>query len=435
MSLLNIIISIRILKKEKFYGDNLLLLALDLHSHSGYSGGVGKISLEKIRESMEKKGIDVFGTGDCLHPFWLNKLRTSLIEVKNGVFALSPNDNRYFVLQTEVVLTAPITKNRRKSVHTVLLFPSFETADKVINLFRNYGVKNTIGRPFITFNSIEGVSDFLFTLKAIDNLITIFPAHIMTPDGIFGSNNPITYLEDFFGDYAPHIRLLETGLSADPEMLEKIPQCRERNYISNSDCHSHAIHRIGREFTLVEVEEISYPAIVNALEGNGIVSTYEFNPREGKFYASGHRKGKYEHPEHFYSEDIKNLICPHCNKPFTKGVKHRIEELSASQKLNIPIKKERKFKRIIPLIEVIAYGLNIKTLSSKKVINLYDKIVNSVGSEISLWLKPAETIEKKLSQFLDERVLKTILAVHKGEFTFDPPGFDGEYGKLKIYYN
>ncbi|WP_201328769.1 endonuclease Q family protein [Thermotomaculum hydrothermale] len=410
-----------------------MLLALDLHSHSGYSGGVGKISLKKIKESMDKKGIDVFGTGDCLHPFWLNKLMSNLIEVKEGIFALSPKDNKYFILQTEIVLTAPITKNRRKSVHTVLLFPSFSTAEKVINLFRNYGVKNTIGRPFVTFQSTEEVSDFLFTLKAIDPLITIFPAHIMTPDGIFGSNNPITYLEDFFGEYTENIKLLETGLSADPEMLEKIPQCRERNYISNSDCHSHAIHRIGREFTLVEVDEISYPAIVKALEGNGIVSTYEFNPREGKFYASGHRKGKYNHPQHFYTEDSENLICPHCKKPYTKGVKHRIEELSKAQKLNIPIKKERKFKRIIPLVEVIAHGLNVKTLTSKRVISIYEKIVEIAGSEVALWLKSIDFIEKELSPFLDDKLLKTIISVHKGEFTFDPPGFDGEYGKLKIF--
>ncbi len=408
-------------------------LALDLHSHSGYSGGVGKISLEKIKESMQKKGIDVFGTGDCLHPFWLNKLRESLIEAKEGIFALSLKDDRYFILQTEIVLTAPISKNKRKAVHTVILFPSFEAAEKVINLFRNYGVKNTIGRPFITFSHIEEVSDFLFTLKAIDNLITIFPAHIMTPDGIFGSNNPVTYLEDFFGEYTSEIKLLETGLSADPEMLDKIPQCRERNYISNSDCHSHAIHRIGREFTLVNVEEISFSSIVSALEGDGIVSTYEFNPREGKFYASGHRKGKHNHPEHFFSEESQDLICPHCKKPFTKGVKHRIEELSKNQKLKVRKTKKRQFKRIIPLIEVIAYGLKIKTLSSKKVIEIYNKIVSTTGNEVNLWLKPVEHIEKELSSFLDEDVLKAILSVHKGKFTFDPPGFDGEYGKLKIF--
>jgi len=412
-----------------------LLLALDLHSHSGYSGGVGKISLEKIRESMRKKGIDVFGTGDCLHPFWLNTLKGKLIEVKEGIFALDKNDDRFFILQTEIVLTAPITKNKRKSVHTVLLIPSFKTAEKIITLFLNYGVKNTIGRPFVTLNSIKDVAEFLFTLKSIDKQIVIFPAHIMTPDGIFGSNNPITYLEDFFGEFAKEIKVLETGLSADPEMLEKIPQCRERNYISNSDCHSHAIHRIGREFTLVEVKELSFKEIAKAIEGNGIVSTYEFNPREGKFYASGHRKGKFNHPEHFYSENIDNLLCPHCGKPFTMGVKHRIEQLNKNQKLNIPQKKERKFKRIIPLVEVIAYGLGVKTLTSKRVIAIYDKIVETMGSEVGLWIESAKSVEKKLANILNEKTLKTILAVHKGNFDFNPPGFDGEYGKLVIFFN
>jgi len=410
-------------------------IAIDLHSHSGYSGGVGKISLEKISESMKKKGIDVFGTGDCLHPFWFSRLMNKLIEVEEGVFTLNKKDDRYFILQTEIVVTAPISKSKRKSVHVVLLFPSFSTVKKVIELFKNYGIKNTIGRPFITLNSQFEVSDFFYTLKAIDEKIVMFPAHIMTPDGIFGSNNPITYLEDFFGDYASKIKVLETGLSADPEMLDKIPQCRERNYISNSDCHSHAIHRIGREFTILEVNSIKFNEIKKAIEGDGIISTYEFNPREGKYYASGHRKGKHNHPEHFFTEHNSNLICPYCKKPFTKGVKHRIEELAANQKLNIPRIKQRTFKRIIPLIEVIAYGLKIKTLSSKKVIKTYNEIISTIGNEITLWLKPVKEIEKDLSSVLNENVLRAIIAIHKEEFTFDPPGFDGEYGKLKIFLN
>ena len=42
-------------------------LSVDLHSHSGHAGGVGNIRLEDIARAMRKKGIDVFGTGDCLH--------------------------------------------------------------------------------------------------------------------------------------------------------------------------------------------------------------------------------------------------------------------------------------------------------------------------------------------------------------------------------
>ena len=43
-------------------------LCVDLHSHSGYAGGVGDIQLNDIVNTMSYKGIDVFGTGDCLYP-------------------------------------------------------------------------------------------------------------------------------------------------------------------------------------------------------------------------------------------------------------------------------------------------------------------------------------------------------------------------------
>ena len=43
-------------------------LTVDLHSHSGYAGGVGTILLADVARTMKMKGIDVFGTGDVLLP-------------------------------------------------------------------------------------------------------------------------------------------------------------------------------------------------------------------------------------------------------------------------------------------------------------------------------------------------------------------------------
>ena len=103
--------------------------------------------------------------------------------------------------------------------------------------------------------------------------------------------------------------------------------------------------------------------------------------------------------------------------------------------LSIAFKVKRKSETPSIELKVIAYGLNVKTLTSKRVINIYDSIIERVGSEVSLWLKPSKEVENSLSDFLEEGVLRTILAVHKGEFTFDPPGFDGEYGKLKIFHS
>ena len=38
-------------------------LAVDLHSHSGYAGGVGQIELTAVSRTMKLKGIDIFGLG------------------------------------------------------------------------------------------------------------------------------------------------------------------------------------------------------------------------------------------------------------------------------------------------------------------------------------------------------------------------------------
>jgi len=410
--------------------------AVDLHSHSGYSGGVGNISLEKVVEAMVFKGIDIFGTGDCLHPFWCSHLQSSLKEVEEGIFSLPNGLKKYFVLQTEIVITAPLYKEstKRKSVHIVVLYPNFKSIEKTVNLFKKRGVKNTIGRPFVTTSSTKDVSNFLYELASIDENILIFPAHAMTPEGIFGSKNPITYMEDFFGDFTKEIKLIETGLSADPEMLERIPQCRNLNFISNSDCHSAALNRIGREYTCIEIETLNFPSIKKALTENGIQSTFEFNPQEGKFFGTGHRTGKQGHEKTPFIkvEKTANNICPICNKPLTIGVNDRVKVLEQTQNLNIPLTKQRNFKHIIPLLEVIAYGYGVKTLTSKKILKTYTDIIKQTKSEVALWFLTSSQIESKLSSTIPEPILKSIININNSNFSFSPPGYDGEYGKLVI---
>lgn len=413
-------------------------IAVDLHSHSGYSGGVGKINLNDIAEIMALKGIDVFGTGDCLHPGWNRQLREKLIETACGIYKLPNFVNAGFVLQNEMVLTAPLLplSRTRKSVHMVFLYPDFRATDAVTRLLETYKVKNTIGRPFVKLGSPSEVSTFLENVMETAPETLAFPAHAMTPDGIYGSHNPVTYLEEFFGNFAGKIRLIETGLSADPEMLDRIPECRSLNFISNSDCHSAALNRIGREFTLLNVEVPDFPGIRSALTGAGIAATYEFNPREGKYFATGHRKGKEGHSHASYRVEPGTLAsrqCPVCCKPLTVGVMDRVLELAHTQHLpeniEIPV---RKFHHLVPLVEVIAAGLGQKSVSGKRVLSLYRTAIQAFGNEVTLWQFPASELMNRL-QGLPEPVLACILAVQAGYFTFDPPGYDGEYGKLKIH--
>ena len=75
----------------------------DLHIHSKYSRGASRnIDIFNIALNSEKKGLNITGTGDCLHPSWLYKLKTSLIEYSDGVYYLPKNPNIYFILQTEI---------------------------------------------------------------------------------------------------------------------------------------------------------------------------------------------------------------------------------------------------------------------------------------------------------------------------------------------
>ena len=415
-------------------------ISIDLHSHSGYSGGVGKINLNDIAGIMALKGIDVFGTGDCLHPGWNRRLREKLVETATGIYKLPDFANASFVLQNEMVLTAPLlpTSQTRKSVHMVFLYPDFHATDAMARLLETYKVKNTIGRPFVKLASPADVSRFLENVMEAAPGTLAFPAHAMTPDGVYGSHNPITYLEEFFGDFAKKIRLIETGLSADPEMLDRIPECRSLNFISNSDCHSAALNRIGREFTLLDLEDLDFPHIISALTGTGIAATYEFNPREGKYFGTGHRKGKEGHSHENYRVDPGTFTpekCPVCGKSLTIGVMDRVLELARTQDVpdsnKVPV---REFHHLVPLVEVIAAALGRKSVSGKHVLKLYRTAIEAFGNETALWqFLPSELMNHL--QNLPEPVLACILAVQAGHFTFDPPGYDGEYGKLKIQVN
>ena len=403
-------------------------LAVDLHSHSGYAGGVGQIELADVSQTMKLKGIDIFGTGDCLLPARTKELYSILDEAADGLFSL-PNDNKRFLLQTEVIFSTKLAGYKNKTIaHHVILFPSFEAVEKMQKLMIKWKMKNTIGRPFIVSNSQAELQQQLFEIYNIHPLIEIIPAHVVTPEGIFGSKNNLQQIAEFYGEFLQNIRIIETGLSADPKMLAQIPELKDLTMISNSDCHSAALNRIGREFTILEADEANYPGIINSLRNNKVDFTAEFNPKEGRFYHTGHRANRVGHEDciMFIEKIPKDLICPICGKKMNLGVNERCKELS--DKKIIPI--ERKFIHLIPLIEVIAASLNIKNPKSKRVVTVFNDVMKLFPSEIELWQN--EDIAKKMGGLIEENVIENILAVQQNKFSFDPAGFDGNYGVLKI---
>ena len=69
----------------------------------------------------------------------------------------------------------------------------------------------------------------------------LIPAHAWTPwYGIYGSKAGFDGLEECFGDLAPLVRAVESGLSSDPAMNRAVPELDGRAVVSFSDAHSPA---------------------------------------------------------------------------------------------------------------------------------------------------------------------------------------------------
>lgn len=419
--------------------------AVDLHSHSGHAGGVGDISLESVADTMAVKGIQAFGCGDCLQPAWREDLGKQLAEKEPGLFMLQEAEgarrSARFVLQTEIIITSPVATGGRKITHVVLTFPGFPAVDAAIGLLRKWDVKVGMGRPFVKCADVDDVAAKCAALQELDPLVMVIPAHVLTPQGVYGSDNPVDSLRDVFGEFAGRIRAVETGLSADPELLAIIPELDAMTLISNSDCHSGALNRVGREFTVLDLAEPSYPEIVAAVNGGKVAYTAEFNPAEGRYFFTGHRAGLENHGKGYcyFSPDKtpKDGKCPICGKSLTQGVLERALHLSRAQSPDgrgrelTAVRPRQKAVRLVPLVEVLAAGFGVKNAASKKVTALFGKIVAKTGAEAELWEMSAAEIERELAGDLPEPVLNAVLAVKNGDFTFQP-GFDGQYGGLVL---
>ncbi len=417
---------------------------VDLHSHSGYAGGVGDISLADVAETMAKKGIHVFGVGDCLQPAWRGKLAGLLEERETGLFALrggtGPQASARFVMQTEIIITSPVPSGGRKGTHVVLLFPDFGAVDEGMGLLRRWEVKLDMGRPFLKCRDAADVAEKCAAFKGIDPSVLIIPAHVMTPQGVFGSDHPVDSLADVFGEFAGRIDAVETGLSSDPALLALLPELDDKTLLSNSDCHSGALNRVGREFTALEVAAPSYAEIVSAIWERRVRYTAEFNPAEGRYFLTGHKAGLERHGKAYcyYSPDRvpQDGLCPICGKVLTVGVLDRVLHLSKIQSGGAgrdpdTVRPRQPARTLVPLVEVLAAGLGVRSVAGRKILGMFETVVGEVGAEADLWELPAADIEKLLSGRLPTPALAAILAVREGNFSFQP-GYDGEYGTLEL---
>ncbi len=403
----------------------------DLHIHSRYSRATSRdMSPEALWKWAQLKGISVIGTGDFTHPQWLKELKEKLKPEGNGLFSLKralqtsdvPDSCRagvFFLLSSEISCIYSKGGKVRK-IHSIVLAPNFRDAEKINAALSKVGNLKSDGRPILGLDAKE----LLRIVMDISPDAMLIPAHAWTPHfSVFGAASGFDSMEECFEELTPHIHALETGLSSDPSMNWRLSSLDGITLISNSDAHSPA--KIGREANIFDTG-YSYEAITEAIRTRkGFVGTIEFFPEEGKYHYDGHRAcGVSLSPK----ETIKhNYLCPVCGKKVTVGVLHRVEKLADREEGFRPASAPG-FHSIIPLTEIIAETLKVGA-NSRAVGKKYFSLLETLGNEFRILMDcSVDDIEKAGTPEIAEAVSR----MRKGEVHIEP-GFDGEYGKVKIF--
>ena len=88
---------------------------------------------------------------------------------------------------------------------------------------------------------------------------------------------------------------------------------------------------------------------------------------------------------------------------------------------------------MVPLIEIIAASTNTISISSKKVIDIYNTIIFLFGTEINLFTQDKKKVQQILTDNnISQNIITGISEILDNNFSFSPPGFDGTYGKLNL---
>ena len=410
----------------------------DLHIHSKFAMATAKnLDLENLYIAAQLKGIQVLATGDATHPGWMAELKEKLVPAEKGLFKLKADiaemcDQQVpaacrgmvrFILESEI--SSIYKKNgRTRKIHNLVFLPDFAAADRFNARLDKIGNIKSDGRPILGLDA-RNLLEILLETTGDGFMI---PAHIWTPwFSLFGSKSGFDTIAECFEDLSSNIFAVETGLSSDPLMNWRIKDLDGLTLVSNSDAHSPM--KLGREANLFDTD-LSFAAIKTALKSGdpeSFLGTFEFYPEEGKYYLDGHRKcGISFHPQETIAA---GGICPVCKKPLTLGVLYRTNELAGRAKGEKPA-LTHPFYSLAPLVNILSEIFRVGP-ATKKVAKYYNSALAQLGSEFSILhsLKITD-IEKAGIPILGEAVRR----MRAKEIQLIP-GYDGEYGVIKLFNN
>jgi len=378
--------------------------------------------VESLARWAKKKGIGLLGTGDFTHPTYFVELKAKLEPLGNGLFELKNGEKGVKFILTAEVSNIYSQDGKGRRIHTLIFAPSFEVIEAIQSKLGTMGKLSSDGRPIFTFPA----KDLVKMVLNISEECMLIPAHAWTPwFSIFGANSGFDSIEECFGEMAPHIHAIETGLSSDPEMNWRLSALDDITLISNSDAHSP--NRLGREANAFDCA-LDYKEVTGTLlkkDRRKFLYTLEFFPEEGKYHYDGHREcGVIFSPA---QTKAHRSICPTCKKKLTVGVLYRVEELADRPEGFVP-KTAIPSIHLIPLEEIIAESLG-QRVGTKGVDTEYERLVERGGSEFTILLDAAP---EELATFVPPRILEGIVRMRQGKVSIIP-GHDGVYGKISLF--
>ena len=375
-----------------------MLVNADFHIHSCFSMASSKDMLIKNMAPKSKlKGLQLLGTGDGLHPKWLDIISQSTEYLGDGIYSTEGMD---FVLTTEVE-----GKNR---IHHVIIMPDIDIAREISEKLPSKN-KAVDGRP----KTKLGGAELLDLAHEYDCLIG--PAHAFTPwTGMYKS------FDSIYDCYGAKPDFVELGLSADTDMADTVSELKDFVFLTNSDAHSPWPHRLGREFNQIELEDMSYSSIKKAFKNRDIKANYGMVPNLGKYHMTACTKcHKLVDPAIARQNNMK---CS-CGGTIKKGVDFRISEISDFSEPHHPDFRP-KYVHLMPLAELIS-SVHGKGVTTKFVQGIWQKLIDNFSTEIDVLIN----VELKDIEKIDTDVARAIESFRNDTVEIVPGG-GGQYGQI-----
>lgn len=375
-----------------------MLVNADFHVHSCFSMASSKDMLIKNMAPKSKlKGLQLLGTGDAFHPGWLDIIEETTTYSGDGIYTFDEMD---FVLTTEV--------EGKHRIHHLIIIPDIGIARELSDKLPSNN-KTIDGRPKTRYDGAE----LLELVKEYDCLIG--PAHAFTPwTGMYKSYDSI------YDCYEKKPDFVELGLSADTFMADTVDELKDFPFLTNSDAHSPWPHRLGREFNQLELEDISFSSIKNAIKHKDIKANYGLIPNLGKYHMTACTKC-YKLVDPLIAKENK-MKCS-CGGTIKKGVDFRISEIADYDEPRHPDFRP-KYVHLMPLAELIATVYD-KGVTTKTVQSIWQKLIDNFENEINVLINVSLDDVKKV----DSNIASVIDSFRNNAIDVIPGG-GGQYGQI-----